>query len=520
MTPRKTVKLDTLEPVISQTREKLASTAAIFSPYTSIYGAGFPWTDKDVDNFEIEDVDNYRKVVALCRFFYKHDPIASTVINKLIDIGITPLQFYKGTLSENDYKVFKGIKEDLQEFLEDCALEYLTTGLLIPEIAYTTVGSPEIRELGIKKTSALTLPTDMWVRDAGTIKINSSYFSSKDSYYAEVPDEVIFFIQNKGQYPDGTKDIDLYNQLASQYPVFVTLVLKGEKYIKLEDPIIFRRRKLSNGKYPIPFLYPALEILKHKRNIRKMDYSIASRVISAIQLVQLGDKDFPLLADDQKQLDELKTQMLWRDGTGRNQERIYQLFGNHTLQISWVYPPTDVLLNDAKYKDINQEILFALGFPRILLSGEVEKTGTSDPEYALLSPVKTMENLQRKLLQLVNEIVEKVCKFNGIKGRPETLFQPINLHDFLKLLEALMKLYDGGNISRTTIDSVLGYNIETEFENRKKENALLTEYGLEGFAPTPHSNAPEVGGGDKAKPTATPKKSANPPSKASEEVEE
>jgi hypothetical protein len=511
MTNRKTVKLDTtLEPVLEMTREKLAATAAVYTPFSTAYSSGFPWAGSEVDTLEIVDVDEYRKVVNLCRFFYKHDPIAATVINKLVDIGVTPIQFYKGTLSENDFKVFKGIQEDLQEFLEDCALEYLITGLLIPEIAYTAVSTEKIKEIGVKKATTLVLPTDMWVRDAGTIKINSSFFSSKDSYFTEVPDDIMAFIKNKGTYSDGTKDPELFVELSNQYPKFVALVQRGEKYIKLDDPTVIRRRKLANGRYPIPFLYPAIESLKHKRNIRKMDYSIASRITSAIQLVQLGDKDFPLLADDQKQLDELKSQMLWRDGTGRNQERIYQLFGNHTLKISWVYPPTDVLLNDAKYREINLEIIMALGFPRILINGEVEKTGTSDPEYALLSPVKSMENLQRKLMEIVNEIVEKVCKLNDIKGKPEPLFQPINLHDFLKLLDTLLKLYDTGNISRTTIDSVLGYNIETEFENRKNENAMMKELGIEEFAPTPHSNAPDVGGT---------KKPSKPAPKANAETE-
>ena len=46
-------------------------------------------------------------------------------------------------------------------------------------------------------------------------------------------------------------------------------------------------------------MYPALEPLKHKRNIRRMDYSIASRVISAIQLIKLGNDDFPVTEDDE-----------------------------------------------------------------------------------------------------------------------------------------------------------------------------------------------------------------------------
>lgn len=477
----------------NETKEnKLAKSMSAFMDLNArkIYNTDFTWLDEDVDRFEIEDDDDYKNIVATCRFFYKHDPIASTVINKLVDIGVSRLEFFQGSLTPNEFKIFLGIRDEIQTFLEDCALEYLLSGLVIPEISYTAVGKEKVKELGYKKAETLVLPTDMSVRDSATITINKVPVSSKSSYFVQIPDDLYFFIHSRGTYQDGTKDPKLFQELLSKYPDFVAEVLQGNHKILLENPLVIERRKTADSAYPIPYLYPAIESLKHKRNLRKMDYSIASRVISAIQLFTLGDKDFPLTETDNDQILDLKEQVMWRDGTSKNVERIFQLFGNHTLKISWIFPPTEALLDEVKYKSVNADIFNALGFPKILVTGESERTGTSDPEYALLSPIKTMENMQQKLFKIVKSIVENICKYNNIPRRPTYKFSPVNLHDFIKHFEALTKLYETGNLSREDYAASLGFDIETQLEKRRKEQEKIEETGLEEFSPVPHSNTP------------------------------
>jgi len=471
--------------------------AAFMDISTDFTGGGFYWDSTDVDKFHVEDLNKYKKVLELCRFFYQRDPLASTVVNKLIEIGITDLEFFSNGMKENEFRAFEAIKRDIQQFIEECALEYLLTGLVIPEIHYTAVKGKQLRDYGIKKKSALTLPTDMWVRDSATITIKRSFVSSKSSYFVEVPDEIIFFIKNEGKYSTGEVDKDLYEQLLIMYPEFVKKVNNGETKILLDNPLVIERRRMSSETYPIPYLYPALESLKHKRNLRKMDYSIASRVISAIQLVKLGDKDFPLVEENEKQLEDLRTQMLWRDSSNKNVERVFQLFGNHTLNIEWVYPNVEALLSDSKYDSINKDILYAFGFPRILVTGEVEKTGTSDASYAMLSPIKTMDNIREKLEYFIQDIIDNIVDMNKFSKAPLFRFKPINLTDFSNFFEMLTKLYEQGNISRDSLVEVLGYNWTKEADKRLEEQNFIEVNGLEAFSPVPHSNVPDNNEGEK-----------------------
>lgn len=450
-----------------------------------------PWSADDVDKLESAELNEkgFHKAIDQCRFFYKRDPIASSVVNKMIDIGITDLAYDRSNLGTNEQVIVEYLLPKLKEFAESMALEYLITGLLVPEFRLERVPKPILDRIGVKRYSTLMLPTSMWLRDPKTLKIKQVL--GEPSYFVKVPEDLRFFITNKGTFPDGTKDIELYEKLLKLYPEFVAQVLAGAEEVLIEeDELITRRRVLTDSPYPIPYLYGAIEPMKHKRNLRRMDYSIASRVISAIQLIKMGDKDFPITEGDEDQFDTLRDQMRWRNTGGRNIERIFQLFANHTVTIEWIFPDVDVILNDAKYKDVNRDIFYALGFPGILVTGESERTGASEAEYAMLSPMRTIEHFRAKILKIINEIVDDVFEANKFKNDTTLRFEPVNLFSFQVLVEALLKLYDYGNISRTTIDKIFGFNLEDELQERADEKELMDKYDLEEFSPQPFTPKP------------------------------
>jgi hypothetical protein len=471
-------------------------------------GSSNPWSSSEVDRLEFETKD-FNKIVEACRFFYKKDPIASSTINKLVEIGINDLLFSKNKLSANEFRIFQAVKDDLLAFAENLALEYLISGLVAPEIKYARVTKEKVKELGIKNYDTLILPVSMWIRDPSTLKIQSGVLSNDPSYFYKVPDSVVYFIQNKGKFNDGTYNPKLWEELKTYYSDFITAVLAGQRFFLLDGDLIFRRKYLSNDAYPIPYLFAALENLKHKRNLRRMDYSIASRVISAIQLFKLGNDEFPVTEDNQAdQFDAIRQQMYSREGAGLDLERIFQLFANHTLEIEWIYPNTEALLNEQKYESINQDIIYALGFPRVLITGESQKTGTSDPQYAMLSPVKTMEHFRKKILRVIRNIVYQIASQNGFKSIPDVKFKPLRLFDYEILLKSLADLYGTGNLSRQTYSDELGYDWTDETDKREEEMKVLKEKNLPGFAEKPFSQSPSEGEGD-SKPSDIKKTSPN-----------
>lgn len=469
-----------------------------------------PWIVQ-TDTLDSNKSQTYKDIVKECRFFYRKDPIIGTAINKMVEVGVNEIKFYKNGLSDNEFKVFTALKSKFQEFAEAMALEYLLSGLVVPEISYGPVDKETLNEYGIKKyVGGLTLPTSMWLRDPDTVKINA-VIPDQPSFYVVIPETLIYFIKNKGEYKDGTKDLVLYKKLLKDFPEFVRKVMADEKEILLDNKLIFRRKVLSDSPYPTPFISLAIEALKHKRNLRRMDYSIASRAIGAIQLFNLGNDEYPITEDNQGDFDDIKAQMYYRNGRSQMDiERIFQLFANHTLKISWVYPPLDALLNDRKYAEVNSDIIFSLGFPQVLITGEATKSGTSSAEFAVMSPAKTMESFRSKILEVLRHVLRQVAELNDFKSEPKIVFKPINLTPYADFLTAMRDLYSTGNLSRTEYAEELGFDWNDSQDLREEENKTLKDKGLEDINAKPFSAPGNVPGGNENNPQNKPENQKKP----------
>jgi len=480
------------------TLAKASSFTHSLSPFVHFNSNSYPWQPEDVDKLELEFTDReWSKLIKDCRYFYKRDPFVSTVLNKIVDISMNDLIIRPGTARDSSVAIIEAIKHKILNFFRTVALEMLVTGMAIPEITFERLNVSELRDLGIARYKTLSLPTDMWVRDSGNIIIKDPIYGSRFSYFAKIPEELKYFILNKGEYQDGKKDPALYRHIVENFSDLVRAVRNKEEEVLLIDPIVLRLRDTTETPYPIPYLYSALESLKHKRNLRRMDYSIASRVITAIMLVKLGNDNYPLTEDNEDQLSDLKREMKWREtANSKDLERIFQLFGNHTLEVSWVFPDTKALLDDTKYKNVNQDIAVALGFPRILVTGETEKSFTSDPEIATISPVLTMERIQEIMHPLLTKIIQILADENDIGGYPEVKFKKINMLAASEYMKGIIELYMSGNLSRDDFTAIFGYDLLKQLNKRSIEKDIFEKLGLEEFAPVPHSNQPKADQGD------------------------
>jgi hypothetical protein len=208
--------------------------------------------------------------------------------------------------------------------------------------------------------------------------------------------------------------------------------------------------------------------------------------------VKVGSDLFPVTQSDEDQaiITDLRNQLMFRFNSQQNLERIFQLLTNHTVSLEWIFPDSQILLNTEKYRDINQEILFGLGFPQVLITGEAQRTGSSDPEIAMISPVKTMENFRRKIIRIISEVCKQVAELNGFKTAPQVSFTSLNLHAFADFMSALGKAYEISGISRTSFDEAIGYDFTDELSKLVEENTALQDSGLPEFGPTPNSRNP------------------------------
>lgn len=419
------------------------------------------------------------------RFYYEHDPIASITINKFTDIGVNEINNNQGKTSDEVYEVYESFKDQVLHFLKEMALEYNLSGLLVAERTLTT------KEINGKP---YTVPDVLWLRDPAVIVAKKTPIPNRIKYFVEIDSDTIDFIMNKGKYSDGTNDKETYELLVNEFPGFVAAVRRGDTQVPLDDPyIIITRAQLPGRCYPTPYLKAVLEALMYKRKLRKMDYSIAARVISAIQVVTLGNDMYPLTEGDEDQVSALKSQMR-NQGRENNIERVFQLFGNHTLKLDWVFPDTKAMLDKTKYDVANQDIMFGLGFPRILLSGETEKSATSNPEFAMFSPSESLKAMRADLMPFVRKLYKEIADLNGFDVYPTLEFGSLNLYDVEKMANVVDKLLSKASLSRTSALKAAGFKIEDEVYNLVRERKLLKENDIPEFLAQPFSPKPSVPG--------------------------
>jgi len=443
-----------------------------------------------VDKMEVPT--DYHKLIKICRFFYKHDPIAGTVLNKMVDCAITPINNRRGECSDEEYETYEALGDMLQEFFRNACLEYLLSGMVIPHYEWSRVKGSDLSP-ALNSRRRLEVPDNIWFRDPATITVKNSPIPNKKYYYVEVDADTISFIKSGGKLKDGTYDKETYNELEKNYPEFVKAVkeMKGTKMqVRLDGIRPITSKTLPEDAYPIPYMENALESLMHKRNLKRMDYSVASRVIGAIQLIKLGNDEYP--CTDDSDFDAIKHQMNYRTSSGA-QERIYQLFGNHTLEISWVFPDTEAMLNREKYGVVDDDIISAFGFPRTLITGETLRSNVAGgSDFAAFSPIATMETIRDILIEWLKVLYKEIKETNKFKSAPIPSFKPLRLYKLADLNLIGQSLYMEGNLSRTTRQELLDIDFDTEVERKGYEEKVMEEKGIPPAPQIPFSS-PEIG---------------------------
>ena len=137
-----------------------------------------PWVPDNVDKYGIEEAkeaDEYHKAVNSCRFFFRRDPLASIVLNRMSEIAINKLHITKSGVKETEIPIYEAVLEGLTDFLQSASLEYLISGLVMPNVSFRRYNAREIARKGIKYKKSLILPDFYWLRDPTSIVINTPF---------------------------------------------------------------------------------------------------------------------------------------------------------------------------------------------------------------------------------------------------------------------------------------------------------------------------------------------------------
>lgn len=428
----------------------------------------------------------YHSVLRMCYDFYQRGGIMATVINRLSEFTVTEIRNGQRKTTNEAVAYYNAILHSkpsrMMRFLRTMALEYYLSGLVLPRIDWVQVEGWRISP-DLKPKKLYFMPVFDTYPPMLT-EIDWAGWGQK-TYWLKIPTSDLRLLRQGGsrvKYQQAR-----YQAWIENYPSFVDMVAQGADRIQIEDSDPILRKEISITPYPTPYLFPVLEPLIYRQQLRRMDFAVASRVINAILLVQEGDKDFPVTAENSAALDNLKTQIQARQGDARMMERVFILFSNHTTKLTWVHPDVSAMLNQEKYQQVNDELLQGVGFAQTLLTGESRQIVSEISTYAVQPQ---MEEFRSMAEEWVNGVYYQAGELNSFKDIPVPHFRPIRLQDFIKTAAIFAQAFKEGNISRTTRAESVGTDFETETELMKDEGSLMA--GLPAYQATPYSPLPPI----------------------------
>ncbi len=406
---------------------------------------------------------DYHKTIEQCRFYYENDAIAGTVLNRIVDIGTTKLRnkrksiFTKDKVSDEIIAYYNVVAAKIQPFMSYLALEYVLHGMVVPD--YTIK-----REMGSRVNDYLGrtrywFPDQLWCRNPDNIKLTKKPSGVDRFVYLTIPSEDINLVKSKGK----NGKIQEYQYLVENFPAYVTAIEADRKTFLLDTVKPLYRKLTSYNDYPIPYLKNALSSMEHKQHLKRMDHSIATRVIEAIRQIKVGDKEYP--ADD-TDITDTKNSFVQNAVFG---EKTFNWFTNHTIDMKWIIPPLDALLSEVKYKEPNQEIFFSLGFPRIWVTGETERSNASDNATATIGPLAMINDTRFQILEWIVYLYEQLAEKNGFTRIPEPYLSSINMSDVANLIQYGVDMMNNGAVSKNTLSALYGSDYATEYEQRTLE---------------------------------------------------
>jgi hypothetical protein len=432
---------------------------------------------------------DYRGVVRMSYDFYQRGGSASRVIDRMQEFTVTEIRNGQRKTTDEQNNYFEAILHNkpsrLLRHLRVMALEYYLAGMVLPKIDWIEMLGKDLSHKLIPSKKYMVPIFDNY--PPLLVEVRWVNWGQK-GFFLKVPDSDIKAIRSRGGRikEQQTK----YKWWMENFPAFVQDIQNGtnEFEIKDSDPIL--RKEISITPYPTPYLYNVLEALVYKQQLRRMDFAVASRVISAILLVKEGNDMFPLTEETQGLLDNIQNQLLARTGDPRKIERLFILFTDHTTTMEWITPDVEALLNQDKYRQVNEELDEGLGFPGVLLTGTVRQGGQTS-EISTWAIQSQMEELRSMFLEWIREeVYVPASELNNFRNIPEPTFKPIKLQDMIKTAAVYQQLFVEGNVSRTTRNDMAGLDFETEAELMKDEQEIAKD--LPAYTPTPYSPPPPL----------------------------
>lgn len=346
----------------------------------------------------------------------------------------------------------------------------------------------------LRRTKHKTLTRDLisQVITAGTL--TAVWLGEKDNFYLYVFDSLEFIFPSYRRngdwviwmdlnYLDNMSELNRKIFCDSLYPCLsLDLYEKYKKsndtkdrYIELpqERSVVLRTRTLKrNQRFGIPWSSSSFKSISHKKKLKDMEKNVSNKVMNAIAILQLGNKENSNVSLGKGLKQKVYTGV--KDGMDKNTKSALSVIGIpdwasiEMLDIK----NGDIALNPKKYEGINSDISISTGLSQALLNG----TGSN---YA--STKLNLDIFYKRIAILLEDIESEVYSKlfnlllpNGVKDQYFMVYDkemPLTLKE---KIESLSKLhFQEGMSLKAVIDLIDGVDFSTYIKDTLYEQDVM-----------------------------------------------
>jgi hypothetical protein len=309
---------------------------------------------------------------------------------------------------------------------------------------------------GLDPAKPLVIPVDYtFINPATVTKVGGSMFGQR--YKIKISDEDRAVFKN----PKTQREKEIVKQIPKEQ---LEQIKKSGEVVLGPDLIFVAHYKKDDWEtWADPLLMPIFDDIRFKQLLRRMDESVARNIMNSIVVFKLGNAKDGLAAtagEMKKFANLLKTPT-----------KSKTLVWNDLVSIETSYPPTNLMLNDEKYKAVNTDILSGIGISEVLINGVGGNYANS-----FLSVKTLLEKLETGRSLVINWLyteLELIRTAMGWDHLPKIRFGRMTLRDERAEKALVLNLFEFGIISRQTLLSYFEEDWAVEIQRIKEEEKQM-----------------------------------------------
>jgi hypothetical protein len=291
----------------------------------------------------------------------------------------------------------------------------------------------------------------------------SKYFGQSEWVF--IPDEETKN-EIKNRYSTEAADV-LDDTEVNLPPEFTKLTQDGNAIVLDQAKLwVMHYMKDDHEDWADPMIWPVMNDILYKQQLRAMDMSVANSVINAITIFKLGDIANGFIAD-KRHFDKLGEML-------RTPTYSHNIVWNDAIKMESNYPPIEKILSIDKYKSVDRDILAGLGIPGILIGGS-EGGSYSNAFLQVRTLLERLEEGRREVLKWVNSQLRMIAEIMGHREIPIIKFGQMSLKDEQAEKTLILQLLDRNIISAERVHEVFDIETEIEIERMRREKQLIDE---------------------------------------------